>query len=151
VFVAEYVEQMYGDTDSRLHRGLGTDRFVVAWPVSTLEADSLAAQSRRLSEDPSCEVHDAPLLNPDLADGSVPDLGPIERGRPRVLRVAIPRDISAVQAESLDQAGRWRQSTRRAFQWALVRDYTVRGVYAATSSEGSYYVLTNDSSRSQEK
>src|ERR671914_1083048 len=40
VCVAEYVEDMYGETDSQLHRGLGTDRFVVAWPVSTYEADS---------------------------------------------------------------------------------------------------------------
>ena len=151
VFVAEYVEEMYGDTDSLLHRGLGTDRFVVAWPVSTYEADSLAAQSRRLSSDLSCEVREAPLLNPDLADGSVPDLGVIERTRPRVLRVAIPRDISAIQAESLDQAGRWRRSTRRAFQWALERGYTVRGIYAAGAPEGSYYVLTTDSSRTREK
>jgi predicted GNAT superfamily acetyltransferase len=151
VFVAEYVEQMYGDTDSLLHRGLGTDRFVVAWPVSTYEAESLAAQSRRLSSDLSCEAREAPLLNPDLADGSVPDLGVIERTRPRLLRVAIPRDISSVQAESLEQAGRWRRSTRRAIQWALERGYSVRGVYAAAAPDGSYYVLSNDSSRTQEK
>ena len=149
VRVAEYVEQMYGDTDSPLHRGLGTDRFVVAWPVSNREADSLAAQSRQL--DSSREVREAPLLNPDLADGSVPDLSLVERTRPRIVRVAIPRDIGAVQADSLDQAGRWRWSTRRAFQWAFGRGYAVSGVCAAGTPDWSYYVLTNDPSRTQER
>src|ERR671926_25771 len=33
VRIHEYVEDMYGETESPLHRGIGTDRFVVAWPV----------------------------------------------------------------------------------------------------------------------
>lgn len=151
VYVAEYVEEMYGDTDSLLHRGLGTDRFVVAWPVAPHEAEALAVQSRRLASDTSCEVREAPLLNPDLADGSVPDLGVVDRTRPRCVRVSIPRDITAVQAESLERAGRWRRSTRRAFQWALERGYRVCGVYADAAGEGSYYVLTSDPSRTQER
>jgi predicted GNAT superfamily acetyltransferase len=151
VCVAEYVEQMYGDTDSLLHRGLGTDRFVVAWPVAPHESDALAAQSRRLSADSSLELHEAPLLNSDLADGSAPDLSLIDRARPGAVRVAIPRDISAVQADSLDLAGRWRRSTRRAFQWAFARGYKVRGVYADTAREWSYYVLARDPSHTQER
>src|ERR1041385_2041149 len=35
VRVSEYVIDMYGsDTDSALHRGLGTDRFIVAWEIA---------------------------------------------------------------------------------------------------------------------
>ena len=151
VCVAEYVEEMYGDTDSQLHRGLGTDRFVVAWPVSRRESDALAVQSRKLSSDPSRDAREAALLNPDLADGSVPELSPIERTRPHFVRVAIPRDISAVQSQSLEHAGRWRQSTRRAFQWALQRNYAVRGVYADGAGEWSYYVLASDPSRTRER
>jgi predicted GNAT superfamily acetyltransferase len=75
----------------------------------------------------------------------------VEKTRPRFVRVAIPRDITTVQSHSLDSAGRWRQSTRRAFQWALARGYSVRGVYADDDGEWSYYVLTSDQSRTQEK
>lgn len=35
VRVEEYVPQMYGETGSRLHHGLGTDRFVVAWDLAS--------------------------------------------------------------------------------------------------------------------
>ena len=150
VCVAEYVEEMYGDTDSELHRGLGTDRFVVAWPVLRHESETHAIASRKLAADTSDAVRAAPLLNPDLADGTVPDLSVVEKTRPRHVRVAIPRDISAVQSQSLDVAGRWRQSTRRAFQWALARGYSVRGVYADQGGECSYYVLTSDPSRTRE-
>lgn len=34
VRVTKYVEQMYGESTSPMHRGIGTDRFIVAWPVS---------------------------------------------------------------------------------------------------------------------
>ncbi len=151
VGVAEYVEQMYGDTDSELHRGLGTDRFVVAWPVARHESEANAVASRKLAADSSDAVRLAPLLNPDLADGSKPDLAVVEKTRPRYVRVAIPCDIFAVQAHSLDFAGRWRRSTRRAFQWAIAAGYVVRGVYADEGGEWSYYVLTADPSRTQER
>jgi predicted GNAT superfamily acetyltransferase len=151
VCVAEYVEEMYGDTDSELHRGLGTDRFVVAWPVVRQESEAYALVSRKLASDKSDAVRSAPLLNPDLGDGTIPDLAGLERTRPPYVRVAIPRDIAAVQSHSLDFAGRWRHSTRRAFQWALTRGYAVRGIYSDEGGEWSYYVLTNDPSRAQEK
>ncbi len=151
VCVAEYVEEMYGDTDSELHRGLGTDRFVVAWPVARHESEALAVASRRLALDTSDAIRSAPLLNPDLGDGSIPDISVVEKTRPQFVRVAIPRDIFALQSHSLDLAGRWRQSTRRAFQLALSRGYSVRGVYADAAGDWSYYVLATDPSRMQEK
>ena len=151
VCVAEYVEEMYGDTDSELHRGLGTDRFVVAWPVVRHESEAHALASRTLASDTSDAVRGAPVLNPDLGDGTVPDIAVVEKTRPRYVRVAIPRDIAAVQSHSLAFAGRWRQSTRRAFQWALARGYAVRGVYADNGGEWSYYVLASDQSWTQEK
>ncbi|NIP92192.1 MAG: acetyltransferase, partial [Gemmatimonadetes bacterium] len=33
--VREYAPDMYGVSDSPLHRGLGTDRFVVTWELDT--------------------------------------------------------------------------------------------------------------------
>jgi predicted GNAT superfamily acetyltransferase len=151
VRVVEYVEEMYGDSDSDLHRGLGTDRFVVAWPVSRAESEALAGESRRLGAESSAAVREAPLLNPDLADGIVPDVTLVEGARPQYVRVVVPRDITAVQAHSLEHAGRWRQSTRRAFQWALARGYAVRGVYADVGGEWSYYVLASESSGTEKR
>src|SRR5919201_4895873 len=61
VRVAEYVIDMYGsDTDSALHRGLGTDRFVVAWPVAPDAGDPLATRDvlARLPD-----AADAPIAN----------------------------------------------------------------------------------------
>src|SRR5215472_9753647 len=61
VRIAEYVEDMYGETDSPLHAGIGTDRFIVAWPVpdaalgERLDDTHAAAVNRRLLE--------APILN----------------------------------------------------------------------------------------
>jgi predicted GNAT superfamily acetyltransferase len=151
VRVTEYVEDMYGETDSELHRGLGTDRFVVAWPVAVHDSEALAAESRRLAEDATGAIREAALLNPDLADGSVPDIGLVERTRPRYVRVVVPRDIRAAQVHSLDLAARWRRSTRRAFQWALAHGYVVRGVYSDEGAEWTYYVLAGDQSRAEER
>jgi len=150
VRVTEYVEDMYGETDSELHRGLGTDRFVVAWPVARHESESLAAESRRITSD-RAGARRAPVLNADRADGSVPDLTSVEQTRPRYVRVTVPRDIIAVRSRSPELAHRWRLSTRRAFQWAMARGYTVRGVYADDDGEWSWYVLTSDSSRTEER
>src|SRR5918992_2793137 len=105
VRVVEYVEEMYGETDSDLHRGLGTDRFIVAWPVPRHESEALAAESRRLASERSPAVREAPVLNSDRADGSVPDLTALERTRPRYARVVVPRDIIALRARSPELAG----------------------------------------------
>jgi len=151
VRVVEYVEEMYGETDSDLHRGLGTDRFIVAWPVARHESEALAVESRGLAAERSPAVREAPVLNADLADGGVPHLPAVARTRPRYARVIVPRDIIALRSAVPDLAGRWRQSTRRAFQWAMSRGYSVRGVYADDGGAWSYYVLTSESSRSEER
>jgi predicted GNAT superfamily acetyltransferase len=151
VSVVEYVDEMYGTSTSELHRGLGTDRLVVAWPVARDESEANALASRGLAYEKADAVRSAPILNPDLADGTVPDLSALEKARPPYARVAIPRDIFAVQSESLATAGRWRHSTRRAFHWALARGYAVRGVYEDERAGRSYYVLTADPVRAPER
>jgi predicted GNAT superfamily acetyltransferase len=115
VRVDEYVEDMYGDSASELHRGLGTDRFIVAWPLSEVR------------EKRAPPATDAPLL----------DVETIGAARPRVLRVEIPSDIVRVRDESPREAARWRASTRRAFQWALANGYEVAG-FIAGETRGAY-------------
>src|SRR5262245_51663036 len=60
VRVAEYVEDMYGVTDSALHGGVPTDRLIVAWPTHDDEIDERLAESKRASESPDCHV--APVV-----------------------------------------------------------------------------------------
>ena len=43
----EYVQDMYGQTDSPLHRGIGTDRFIPRWDLSSeAVADRMAGDGR---------------------------------------------------------------------------------------------------------
>lgn len=116
--VSEYVEDMYGSTDSVLHRGLGSDRFIVAWDV----ADD-APPRRRATWDAS-----APLLNAD-APAAPPDVAATLAARPAQVRVQVPSDIGAVQARSLNEASAWRACTREAFVAALAAGYEVRGLH----------------------
>lgn len=129
VRVTEYVEDMYGSTESDLHRGLGTDRFIVAWDV---EEDAMRREPTHAS--------DAPLLNAE-APGPSPRLLQILDARPPAVRVQIPLDIGRVQAESLDDAARWRESTRAAFTSALARGYTVAGFARDPAAGRGEYVL----------
>ena len=110
VRLTEYVEDMYGTSTSDLHRGLGTDRFVVAWPLGRAPA---LPDERTLAA-----AADAPVLN-DAPEA----LG----ARPRWALVAVPSDIIAVRERDPAAAARWRAATRRAFQEALAAGYGVRG------------------------
>jgi predicted GNAT superfamily acetyltransferase len=122
VRVSEYVEDMYGDSDSELHRGLGTDRLVVRWPLdgSARTPDVAAAVERGLS---------APVADPR---GDV---------RPTAVRIEIPSDILAVRERSPDDATRWRSSTRGAFQWALANGYDVTAFLPDAANHRGYYLL----------
>ena len=130
--VSEYVPDMYGaDTGSALHSGLGTDRFIVVWPIT-----HSTPTRRELSG-----WHDAPVLNAIAAAdaGGVPEL--FGATLPRLARVEIPADIFAVQQAGLARAIEWRLSTRRAFQWALANGYHVERFEREPSDARGYYVL----------
>src|SRR6266516_3998723 len=107
VDVTEYVTDMYGpNTDSALHRGAGTDRFIVATRIGEPAAGThppppLPAVARS-----------ARVLNLSNGEG-VPASPRLPDGPAEVtLRVEIPPEIDKVQAASLALAGRWRAATR---------------------------------------
>jgi chorismate synthase len=140
VKVVEYVEDLYGaDTRSRLHRGLGTDRFVVAWHIGPEERE---AHRSGLAADVPAALRAAPVVNAGTAESSGGAPERFAAAPPRVLRVEIPLDIALVQATSLDLAGRWRAATRRAFVWCLAHGYAVTGFYRDDAADRGYYVLT---------
>lgn len=134
--LSEYVPDMYGtDTGSKMHEGLGTDRFIVVWPVAE-SGDAAAARAGRTFP----AAGDAPVINAGMPDGRAPELERFGTSLPPLLRVEIPGDIFDVLARAPGLAARWRHSTRQAFQWALGHGYRVSHFEHADATNG-YYVL----------
>lgn len=120
--VDRYVRDMYGETGSALHRGLGTDRFVVRWDFGPEAPDPFdPSDPARGRMEARLEAHaDAPVANPGgRGDAPLPS-GP-------AVRVAIPADIHAIREEDGEGALRWRAGTRRAFLHYLEAGYRVLG------------------------
>jgi predicted GNAT superfamily acetyltransferase len=114
--VTDYVPDMYGaDTGSALHEGIGTDRFVVAWDVSSGDAE------KRGSRDVSGAAE--PALSEARAQrgGASADRGEI--------LVEIPEDIESLIATAPATARAWRESTRAAFLQHLTNGYRVAGFH----------------------
>jgi len=133
VRVAEYVPDLYGsETHSVLHRGVGTDRFIVAWPL-----DRVGPPPR-----PPAAARAAPIANPDTEVGGGGDPQRFAAAPPPALRIEIPEDIGRVQARSLELAGRWRATTRRAFLWCLGNGYAVTGFTRDAAAQRGHYLLT---------
>ncbi len=129
--VEEYVEEMYaGEMESELARGLGTDRFVLAWRIAgervaraldvggKTEGEAggggLAGEAERF--------RDAPVVNPD---GDLPAGFEHRLAGPPRLRVEVPATIQALKAERPEEARAWRLGTRRALEGGLAHGYRV--------------------------
>jgi predicted GNAT superfamily acetyltransferase len=125
IVAQEYACDMYGQTDSPLHRGIGTDRLIALWlmdservrrrvegeergPVSGTESSAPAALEARVV---------AGMPEPGESD--------LDLDAERI-RVAIPGDISDVMARSMDAAVTWRASTREVLSHYMSRGYEVR-------------------------
>lgn len=128
--VVEYVVDMYGESSSLLHRGVGTDRFVVAWDVGrdATIASALAGT-------------DAPVLNADAPDGPV-TVSIASTSRPARVRVQIPLDVGAIQDASAERAARWRTNTRHALRGAMEQGYVVTGFVRDDAHGRGYYQLS---------
>ncbi|RMD57336.1 hypothetical protein D6833_14090 [Candidatus Parcubacteria bacterium] len=138
VQVEEYVPNMYGDdTGSDLHRGIGMDRFVVAWHI----ADERVKRLLEGKGEEQAQGTDAPVVNTALDENGA--AAPIERDLPRApaVRVEIPSDITVIQQTSLDLAAKWRASTRRAFLYYQEKGYGVDSFYRDRQSGRCFYLL----------
>ena len=136
VRVSEYVRDMYGDMGSDLNRGIGTDRFVVAWPVDPAELDARRAEITAARDDR--EFLAAPVINADAA-GEV-QRAPAAAGAPKV-RVRIPADIGVLQRDDLAAAARWRANTRAAFEHLLAAGYHAAGFVADAGAGVAHYLF----------
>jgi len=142
VDVAEYVINMYGsETDSVLHRGLGSDRFIVVRPVATGQGDVVPLERDR-ARAVAAVGEGSPILN-EADEAGVPALATLPKVPDEpVYRIAIPLDIERVQKADISLAARWRESTRRAILWGFEHGYRVHGFYRDDDAGYGFYVLT---------
>jgi chorismate synthase len=133
-----YVRDMYGQlTGSELHRVIGTDRLVVAWPVDTTEQDKVrqfavtAAQAAELASAPVVGDIDRPGLPVDE----------LVAKNPRV-RVAVPTDIEHMLVREESRALAWREASRKAFETAWSAGYRVGGFRLDPANGRGFYLLS---------
>jgi len=143
IVVREYARDMYGQTDSPLHRGIGTDRFVALW---LMDSDRVARRVGGRERGPAAEdVEGAPVALREQDGGtSMPEPGTpdLDLQGPRV-QVAVPSDISEIMATSMDLAVAWREATRSALTHYLARGYEVREFLRGQRT--SHYLLIAES------
>lgn len=127
-FAREYVEDIYGQTTSILHQGIGTDRFVPTW---ILDSERVIQRLEKGRQGPEMGADEGAVL----ALNTVNDKGVILPGEPdlsldasRIL-VPIPLSIQELKEESLESAVLWRQATRAVFSCYLNKGYEVRELY----------------------
>ncbi|MBA3345166.1 MAG: hypothetical protein H0T44_07670 [Gemmatimonadales bacterium] len=128
--ITDYVPDMYGvDTGSALHSAVGTDRFIVAWDLTT---EAPPAPRGRGIPDPSSPTPVVNQMNPAGEAAAAGD------GAGDVY-IVVPGDIHEVVARTPDLARAWRESTRAAFLRYLKRGYRVSGFHRG-DGQGFYHL-----------
>jgi predicted GNAT superfamily acetyltransferase len=140
----EYLEDVYGASESPLHAGTATDRLVARW---NLAGDRVLA---------ACEGPGGPVVAPgQLRRDAVPvnhvrhsgrlavcDGEPDLSAEAEVLAVRIPAAFTAMLRDAPDLARAWREHTRRVFRAYLERDYVAREF--VRDDDGGRYLLARD-------
>jgi predicted GNAT superfamily acetyltransferase len=135
VGVAEYVEDMYGVTDSVLHGGIPTDRLIVAWPTGDEEIAARVGQADRALQSDACRT--APVVTVEWIERSAgaSSVAPC-------VRVEVPRDAERLFTTDPKGAASWRARVRRGLQWALASGYSVAAFSTPPDDSSGYYLLT---------
>jgi len=139
VVARTYVRDMYGQTDSHLHRGIGTDRLVALWLMSTERVEKRLAGAGD-HESPGLEGTPAALgWEPGSAGHPRPgqELLDLEEG---VVSVAVPANLDGLMNDSMELALAWRQATRVIFEAYLDRGYEAREL--VREGPVSHYMMT---------
>lgn len=129
--IAEFVPDMYGTgTNSPLHGNLGTDRFVVDWPVQETPTP--------MPDDPAL-LKDAVFVGgPGAASGASADALPPAA----MVAVPVPREYGSLLAGNPDRARVWRASARRAFLHYLDLGYRVTAFVPAARDDVAAYLFS---------
>ena len=140
---AEYIPDMYGDTGSPLHRGVGTDRLVAHW---RMDSERVTGRISGECVVPSPSDVQAPGRAVSARAGSShPEPGDpnLTLEDPSVL-ISIPGEIDRLAKEDMKMAVDWRQATRAAFLHYFSRGYEATELIP--TGQLSHYVLSRDPS-----
>ena len=124
----EFVQDMYGRTDSPLHRGIGTDRFVPTWTLDSPRVIERLVEGRPGPEPGGAQGATRAFVV--CREGGLnlpgdPDLT-IEADR---LLVPIPASIQGLRDTSVEAAVRWRRATRSVLTTYIERGFQAREFY----------------------
>lgn len=132
--VREYAVDMYGVSNSPLHRGLGTDRYVVSWELDSPRVEARLSGRRPPAREGFVGMEEAfpvaagpagPTPAQVLSRPEAADL--LRRNLPGDgLRLPIPADIQTLRDRDPDLAGQWRRATRAVLAPALRNGWEVR-------------------------
>lgn len=129
-----YVRDMYGESDSPLHHGIGTDRLLVEW-----ELDSARVRERTEGEGPrevAVPADAATALAGTVSEAGLPMPGAPDRDRDGArLLVAIPPNIQEIKAKDPGLAQAWRAATRAALEAYIERGWEARELLPAGAGE----------------
>lgn len=117
---AVYRRDVYGDSPSPLHAGIGTDRLLADWGMDTERVRRGLAGEAPPRTDP-----DAPLVleAADAADRPRPGAFRPTTGH-KAIRVAVPADIHSLKGADPELAREWRLAVREALEWGFGNGYT---------------------------
>lgn len=148
----EYHRDLYGDSDSPLHAGIGTDRLLAEW---ALDSDRVR---RLLDDDPDADDDPPPatgaasgaptaeplsVVNPPAAGSGAGPAFPRPSGdvlEPMASRVgiAVPSDLMALKDADPDLARAWRANAREAFERCFGAGYVAEAVERGGGGVATY-------------
>jgi predicted GNAT superfamily acetyltransferase len=138
--VGKYRVNIYGESKSKLHGSLPTDRFEAEWLLSSERVTK--ALRGELPEWPGWE--DLPRANAtSTAKSGLPVSAEADIGIDEdALLAEIPESINRIMAEDKDLALDWRLKIRNLFRAYFERGYWVKGFHR--SEEGTFYRLERE-------
>jgi len=137
----EYVENLYGESTSALHRGTPTDRFVVQWLLREPHVQRrIEARGRVMVR--AHEAIEAPVLNQTVDAGKwrATRAGDLSIDARRVW-IEVPAGFTEMQQESPELALEWRMHTREMFQTYFHHGYRAVDFALQREQQAGRYLL----------
>ena len=138
----EYLEDVYGASESPLHAGAPTDRLVVEWHLRSERVQALAAAAEPIASPAPLAGHVEGVQRVSREAGwTVPSGQPdLASSAPRV-GIPVPGRFTTMLRERPELARRWRDATRRAFRAYFARGYRAVHFDPGDDGGGSYRLV----------
>ena len=139
-----YLQNVYGELNDALNRGLPTDRFQVDWWLESQrvsEAEEGSNPTPRTLEE--ALALGAEIVNPVTRHDGLPAPQGWRFAETPMALVEVPAHFQEVKKRSFEAAQAWRMLTRELFKEYFQRGYTVTNLlrHQAAGSDRCFYVL----------